>query len=96
MKKTIEIEYVGIEDVYDILDDAVALSQNGHYIDVEFRPLGKSMNPYVTVYIMLCGFERHKDWDYEFSFSLTDDEKDVAVMNECKSILCDLLTEEGE
>ena len=36
MRKTVEIEYVGIEDIQDIMDDVYALMREGHYVNVSF------------------------------------------------------------
>ena len=36
MRKTIEVEYVGIEDVQEIMDDAYAATKEGHFVNVSF------------------------------------------------------------
>ena len=37
MKKTVIVEYVGIEDIQDIMDDAYTLMRDGHYVNVEMH-----------------------------------------------------------
>ena len=93
MKKTVEIEYVGIEDAQDILDDAYALIKEGHYVNFSMSNLCDDKG-YVSIMIMLDGFTGGKDYDYEFRFYLTDNADDVAKMNECKGVLKNLLVEE--
>ena len=54
MRKMVEIEYVGIEDVQEILDDARAVMSVGHYVNVSIGNVGEL--PLVTVNIILDGF----------------------------------------
>lgn len=90
MRKTVEIEYVGIEDIQDILDDVYALMCAGHYASVSFSNIGE---PLCTVYIMTGGFKPKKEYDYRFSFYMTDEESEVAEMNKCRSVINNLLAE---
>ena len=94
MKKTVEIEYVGVEDIQEIMDDAYALMREGHYVDIEMCNLNKD-KVHIEVAIKLGGWEAYKDSDYAFSFYMTDEEKDVAEMNDCKHIIKSLLEEVG-
>ena len=92
MKKIVEVEYVGIEDVQDIIDDVLALIRDGHYAGVQLSEL--LGDAHVIVYVMLGGFSESKKFDYEFSFNLTDSKRDVDAMNKCKHTLKNLLTGE--
>ena len=91
MKKTVTVEYVGIEDVQDIIDDAYALMKEGHYVSVQIGSVSEM--PLVSVGIMLGGFDVDKKRDYDFDFYMSDDEIDVNCMNECKNTLKNLLVE---
>ena len=92
MKKTVEVEYVGIEDVQDIIDDAYALMKEGHYVSVQIGSVSEM--PLVSVGIMLGGFDVDKKRDYDFIFYLSSEsEIDVEMMNECKNTLKNLLVE---
>ena len=89
MKKTIEIEYIGIEDVWQILEYSRAVMSRGHYVNFSIsNPEGI---PLVCVKIMLGGFVDSGNYDYSYMFFITDKENDVAVMNKCKSTLKNLL-----
>lgn len=92
MKKTVEIEYVGIEDVQEILDDAFAVIQAGNYASIQLNDT--CGNPTVYVTVMVGGFDQNHDYDYDCMFCLGEDKKDVATMNECKNFLRNLLREE--
>ena len=89
MKKTIEIEYVGFEDVCQILEYSRAVMSRGHY--VRFSINNTEDIPLVWVKIMLGGFVDSGNYDYSYMFFMTDKENDVAVMNKCKSTLKNLL-----
>ena len=89
MKKTIEIEYVGIEDVWQILEYSRAVMSRGHYINFSINNIEGL--PVVSVKIMLGGFVDSGNYDYSYMFFMTDKENDVAVMNKCKSTLKNLL-----
>ena len=91
MRKMVEIEYVGIEDVQEILDDARAVMDVGHYVNVSISNVGEP--PLVTVSIILDGFVSSASYDYSYTFYMSDDESDVALMNSCKSTLKNLLVE---
>ena len=92
MKKVIEIEYVGIEDVYELIEDVDVLIKCGHYASVQLNEnCGK---PYVHVYIMIGGFDEEKSYDYDYSFRFGDNPNDIKQMNECKSTINNLLTGE--
>ena len=93
MKKVIEIEYVGIEDVHELVEDVAVLNTEcGHYASVQLNEnCGK---PYVHVYIMIGGFDEEKSYDYDYSFRFGDNPDDIKKMNECKSTINNLLTEE--
>lgn len=87
-----EIEYVGIEDVQEIMDDAFGIMQGEHYVNVEVSNI---MNvPDVKVYVMLGGWVAKKGYDYSFNFNMTDKPEDVKAMNDCKYTLKNLLAEE--
>ena len=89
MKKTIEIEYVGFEDVWQILEYSRAVMSRGHYVN--FSISNAEGIPLVCVKIMLGGFVDSGNYDYSYMFYITDKENDVAVMNKCKSTLKNLL-----
>lgn len=89
MKKTIEIEYVGFEDVCQILEYSRAVMSRGHYVRFSINNTGDI--PLVWVKIMLGGFVDSGNYDYSYMFFMTDKENDVAVMNKCKSTLKNLL-----
>ena len=92
MKKIIQIEYVGIEDVQEILDDARAVMSVGHYVNVSIANVGAL--PLVSVNIILDGFVSSASYDYSYSFYMSDEESEVALMNSCKSTLKNLLVED--
>ena len=92
MKKTVEIEYVGIEDVQEILDDAYAVMREGHYVSVSVSNVAKDI--LVSVNIILGGFDAQKEFDYMIGFYVSEDENDVSEMGKCKSVLKSLLAEE--
>ena len=92
MRKTVEIEYVGIEDIQEITDDLCALMRDGHYASIDMSNVGDTV--YVRVLIMLNGLDFDKEYDYQFAFYMTEDVDDLKAMNECKSILKNLLAEE--
>ena len=89
MKKTIEIEYIGIEDVWQILEYSRAVMSRGHYVN--FSISNTEVIPLICVKIMLGGFVDSGNYDYSYMFYMTDKENDVAVMNKCKSTLRNLL-----
>ena len=89
MKKTIEIEYIGIEDVWQILEYSRAVMSRGHYVN--FSISNTESIPLVLVKIMLGGFVDSGNYDYSYEFYMSDKENDVAVMNKCKSMLRNLL-----
>ena len=92
MKKVIEVEYVGIEDIHELLEDVNVLIKCGHYASIQFNEnCGK---PYVHVYIMIGGFDEEKSYDYDYSFRFGDNPNDIKQMNECKSTINNLLTGE--
>ena len=90
MKKTVEVEYVGIEDVQDIIDDAYALTLAGNFVSVTMSNYNGEKT-IVSIIIMLGGWERDKAHDYSFTFAITDDKRDVDEMNKCKNALLYLL-----
>lgn len=92
MKKTVEVEYVGIEDIQDIMDDVYALMREGHYVSIEMSNYYKDRER-MRISIMLGGWDAIKGYDYEFEFYMSDREEDVSSMNKCKSILNNLLAE---
>ena len=93
MRKTVEIEYVGIKDLQDIMDDLYALQQLGHYASLEMRNL--CCETRIEVNIMLNGWDRNKEkFDYHFIFLMNDKENEVNCMNMCKSTLKNLLAQE--
>lgn len=89
MKKTIEIEYIGIEDVWQILEYSRAVMSRGHY--VRFSINNTEGIPLVCVKIMLDGFVDSGNYDYSYEFYMSDKENDVDTMNKCKSMLRNLL-----
>lgn len=89
MKKMIEIEYVGIKDVQEILEYAKAVMSRGHYINVSIANVREL--PLVTVNIMLDGFVSNARYDYSYTFYMSDDEDEVAIMNDCKKELIKLI-----
>ena len=89
MKKTIEIEYVGFEDVWQILEYSRAVMSRGHY--VRFSINNTEDIPLVWVKIMLGGFVDSGNYDYSYMFYMSDEEDDVTTMNICKSTLKNLL-----
>lgn len=92
MKKVIEVEYVGIEDIHELIEDVAVLIKCGHYASIQLNEnCGK---PYVHVYIMIGGFNEQKNYDYDYSFRFGDNSNDIKQMNECKSTINNLLTEE--
>ena len=50
--------------------------------------------PLVTVNIILDGLVSSANYDYSYSFYMSDEESEVALMNSCKSTLKNLLVEE--
>lgn len=92
MRKMIEVEYVGVEDVQEIIDDAYAVMQEGHFVDIHFMNIiGEAK---LDVEIMLGGWESGKDYDYTFSFYLDDEKENLSSMEKCKNVLKNLLAEE--
>ena len=91
MKKTVVVEYVGIEDVQEIMDDALACIREGHYVLVT---MSGNDSVLVSVYVTLNGYKDGAASDYVFNFNLSDEERDVAEMNKCKDALKNLLREE--
>ena len=92
MKKMVEVEYVDIEDIHELIEDVAALIKCGHYASIQLNEnCGK---PYVHVYIMIGGFDEKKNYDYDYSFRFGDNPNDIEQMNECKSTINNLLTEE--
>lgn len=93
MIKTVEIEYVGIEDIQDIIDDAYALMRLGHYVSVSFSSIEE---PIFSMRIMIGGFDCDKKFDYSFDFRMSDDECAVSEMNRCRSTINNLLCDAKE
>ena len=92
MKKVIEVEYVGIEDIHELIEDVNVLIKCGHYASIQLNEnCGK---PYVHVYIMIGGFDEEKSYDYDYSFRFGDNPNDIKQMNKCKSTINNLLTGE--
>ena len=89
MKKMIEIEYIGIEDVWQILEYSRAVMSRGHYVNFSIH--NAEGIPLVCVKIMLDGFVDSGNYDYSYEFYMTDKENDVDTMNKCKSMLRNLL-----
>ena len=92
MRKMVEVEYVGIEDVQEIIDDAYAIMCEGHYVNVEISSVINQ--PRVRVIIMLGGWKKDKEYDYLFEFEMSDNQEDVSKMHECKCVLNNLLVED--
>lgn len=92
MIKTIDIEYVGIEDVQDIIDDICGVIKEGHH--VYFNMMSSGNITYIDVFIMLHGFNPDKSYDFKFQFAMTGNDDDVNTMNDCKTVLKSLLVEE--
>lgn len=92
MIKTVEIEYVGIEDIQEITDDIYAVIKEGHYASIDIGSVGDEV--YVRVLIMLNGLDIYKDYDYMFSFYMSERSEDLKAMNDCKSVLKNLLVED--
>ena len=90
MRKTVEVEYVGIEDVQEIMDDAYALIKEGHYVSFSISGEDVAM---VCLSISLNGFNSG-NYDYSFIFYMTDKASDVEIMNRCKSTINNLLVKE--
>ena len=91
MIKTVDIEYVGIEDIQEIIDDIYAVIKEGHHVTFHMMPVDAI---YIDVNIMIGGFAINKDYDYKFTFAITDKDEDINVMNDCKIVLKRLLMEE--
>ena len=89
MKKTIEIEYVGIEDVWQILEYSRAVMSRRHYVNFSIN--NSEGIQLVCVKIMLDGFVDSGNYDYSYEFYMSDKENDVDTMNKCKSMLRNLL-----
>ena len=91
MKKTIEIEYVGIEDVWQILEYSRAVMNRGHYVN--FSISNAEGIPLVCVKITLNKFIiiNNRKYDYSYEFYMSDKENDFTTMNKCKSMLKNLL-----
>ena len=92
MRKTVEVEYVGIEDIQEIMDDALALMKEGNYANVGFSNY-ENKKVLVSVSIMIGGFDTERMYDYNYSVYLGDNDDDVDEMNACKSIMKNLLVE---
>ena len=89
MKKTIEIEYIGIEDVWQILEYSRAVMSRRHYVNFSIN--NAEGIQLVCVKIMLDGFVDSGNYDYSYEFYMSDKENDVDTMNKCKSMLRNLL-----
>ena len=89
MKKMIEIEYIGIEDVWQILEYSRAVMSRGYYVNFSIN--NTEGIPLVWVKIMLGGFVDSGNYDYSYEFYMSDKENDVDTMNKCKSMLRNLL-----
>ena len=92
MRKTIEIEYVGIEDVMELIEDAYELQKAGHYVSVELTKC--KSEPMCRVLVQCGGFDENKGYDLCATFYIRDREDDVLKMNKAKCYLKNLLTEE--
>ena len=92
MKKMVEVEYVGIEDVHELIEDVNVLIKCGHYASLQLNE--NCGQPYVHVYIMIGGFDKYRSYDYNYSFGFGDNPDDIKQMNECKCTINNLLTEE--
>ena len=91
MIKTVDIEYVGIEDIQEIIDDIYAVIKEGHHATFHMMPVTNAI--YIDVNIMIGGFDVNKDYNYKFTFAITDKDEDINAMNDCKSVLNNLLEE---
>ena len=89
MKKTVEIECVGIQDIHEIIEDAAAAMQLGHYVSVKLANRVGICE--VLVYIMLGKWDSVRQFDYIYNFFATDSSFDVNEMNRCKNTLKNLL-----
>lgn len=92
MKKTIEIEYVGFEDVQEIFSDAYSIMTAGNYVSTSISGLGNG-EYLVDVYAQKGELNVERPNDYSCRFMLTDDEVDVARMKSCKAALKKFLRE---
>lgn len=92
MRKTLEIEYVGIEDLQEILDDVYAVVKDGNH--VYYSSMSVNDTIITEVYIMVGGWKADKEYDFKFTFRMTDEAEDVQRMNECKCVLKNLLVED--
>ena len=92
MIKTVDIEYVGIEDIQEIIDDIYAVIKEGHF--VYFNMMSSGNITHIDIFIMLHGFNSDKSYDFKFQFAMTGNVDDVKTMNDCKSVLKNLLLEE--
>ena len=92
MKKVIEDEYDGIEDIHELIEDVAVLIKCGHYASLQLNE--NCGQPYVNVYIMIDGFDKYRNYDYHYSFGFGDNPNDIKQMNECKGTINNLLTEE--
>lgn len=92
MIKTVDIEYVGIEDIQEIIDDIYAVIKEGHHATFHMMPVINAI--YIDVNIMIGVFDVNKDFDYKFTFAITDKDEDINAMNDCKRVLKSLLLEE--
>ena len=92
MKKMVEVEYVDIEDIHELIEDVAVLIKCGHYASLQLNE--NFGQPYVHVYIMIGGFDKYRSYDYNYSFGFGDNPDDIKQMNECKGTINNLLTEE--
>ena len=92
MKKMVEVEYVDIEDIHELIEDVAVLIKCGHYASLQLNE--NCGQPYVHVYIMIGGFDKYRSYDYNYSFGFGDNPDDIKQMNECKSTINNLLTGE--
>ena len=92
MKKMVEVEYVDIEDIHELIKDVAVLIECGHYASLQLNE--NCGQPYVHVYIMIGGFDKYRSYDYNYSFGFGDNPDDIKQMNECKGTINNLLTEE--
>lgn len=92
MIKTVDIEYVGIEDIQEIIDDIYAVIKEGNHATFHMMPVTNAI--YIDINIMIGGFDINKDYDYKFTFAITDKDEDINAMNDCKIVLKRLLMEE--
>lgn len=94
MKKLVEVEYVGIEDIQEIIDDAYDIMKHTrHHISISISNTN-SGSVLINVYIMLDGFKEKKLYDYNYMFELDDSETSVDMMKSCKNTLKNLLAED--